>query len=177
MKRKFLILMLLACTFLGHAQVNRPKLVVGIVVDQMRWDYLYFYNKEYVSDGFKRLLSEGYSCQNTMVPYIPTVTAIGHSCVYTGSVPALMGILGNNFYINGKDTYCCGDETVQSVGSDSKEGKMSPRNLLASTIGDELKLATNYKSKVFGVALKDRASILPAGHSADARNWRKDIRR
>ena len=171
MKRKFLILMLLACTFLGHAQVNRPKLVVGIVVDQMRWDYLYFYNKEYVSDGFKRLLSEGYSCQNTMVPYIPTVTAIGHSCVYTGSVPALMGILGNSFYINGKDTYCCGDETVQSVGSDSKEGKMSPRNLLASTIGDELKLATNYKSKVFGVALKDRASILPAGHSADAAYW------
>ena len=156
---------------MGHAQVNRPKLVVGIVVDQMRWDYLYYYNKEFVEGGFKRLLAEGYSCENTMIPYIPTVTAIGHSSIYTGSVPALTGILGNSFFINGKNTYCCGDDNVQSVGSSSKEGKMSPRNLLASTIGDELKLATDFKSKVIGVALKDRAAILPAGHSADAAYW------
>ena len=171
MKKNILILLLLACSFMGHAQVNRPKLVVGIVVDQMRWDYLYYYNKEFVEGGFKRLLAEGYSCENTMIPYIPTVTAIGHSSIYTGSVPALTGILGNSFFINGKNTYCCGDDNVQSVGSSSKEGKMSPRNLLASTIGDELKLATNFKSKVIGVALKDRAAILPAGHSADAAYW------
>lgn len=171
MKRNILILLLLACSFMGHAQVNRPKLVVGIVVDQMRWDYLYYYNKEFVEGGFKRLLAEGYSCENTMIPYIPTVTAIGHSSIYTGSVPALTGILGNSFFIDGKNTYCCGDDNVQSVGSSSKEGKMSPRNLLASTIGDELKLATDFKSKVIGVALKDRAAILPAGHSADAAYW------
>ena len=171
MKKNILILLLLACSFMGHAQVNRPKLVVGIVVDQMRWDYLYYYNKEFVEGGFKRLLAEGYSCENTMIPYIPTVTAIGHSSIYTGSVPALTGILGNSFFINGKNTYCCGDYNVQSVGSSSKEGKMSPRNLLASTIGDELKLATDFKSKVIGVALKDRAAILPAGHSADAAYW------
>ena len=171
MKKNILILLLLACSFMGHAQVNRPKLVVGIVVDQMRWDYLYYYNKEFVEGGFKRLLAEGYSCENTMIPYIPTVTAIGHSSIYTGSVPALTGILGNSFFINGKNTYCCGDDNVQSVGSSSKEGKMSPRNLLASTIGDELKLATDFKSKVIGVALKDRAAILPAGHSADAAYW------
>ncbi len=171
MKKNILILLLLACSFMGHAQVNRPKLVVGIVVDQMRWDYLYYYNKEFVEGGFKRLLAEGYSCENIMIPYIPTVTAIGHSSIYTGSVPALTGILGNSFFINGKNTYCCGDDNVQSVGSSSKEGKMSPRNLLASTIGDELKLATDFKSKVIGVALKDRAAILPAGHSADAAYW------
>ena len=171
MKKNILILLLLACSFMGHAQVNRPKLVVGIVVDQMRWDYLYYYNKEFVEGGFKRLLAEGYSCENTMIPYIPTVTAIGHSSIYTGSIPALTGILGNSFFINGKNTYCCGDDNVQSVGSSSKEGKMSPRNLLASTIGDELKLATDFKSKVIGVALKDRAAILPAGHSADAAYW------
>lgn len=171
MKKNILILLLLACSLMGHAQVNRPKLVVGIVVDQMRWDYLYYYNKEFVEGGFKRLLAEGYSCENTMIPYIPTVTAIGHSSIYTGSVPALTGILGNSFFINGKNTYCCGDDNVQSVGSSSKEGKMSPRNLLASTIGDELKLATDFKSKVIGVALKDRAAILPAGHSADAAYW------
>ena len=171
MKKNILILLLLACSFMGHAQVNRPKLVVGIVVDQMRWDYLYYYNKEFVEGGFKRLLAEGYSCENTMIPYIPTVTAIGHSSIYTGSVPALTGILGNSFFINGKNTYCCGDDNVQSVGSSSKEGKMSPPNLLASTIGDELKLATDFKSKVIGVALKDRAAILPAGHSADAAYW------
>lgn len=171
MKKNILILLLLACSFMGHAQVNRPKLVVGIVVDQMRWDYLYYYNKEFVEGGFKRLLAKGYSCENTMIPYIPTVTAIGHSSIYTGSVPALTGILGNSFFINGKNTYCCGDDNVQSVGSSSKEGKMSPRNLLASTIGDELKLATDFKSKVIGVALKDRAAILPAGHSADAAYW------
>jgi len=171
MKKNILILLLLACSFMGHAQVNRPKLVVGIVVDQMRWDYLYYYNKEFVEGGFKRLLAKGYSCENTIIPYIPTVTAIGHSSIYTGSVPALTGILGNSFFINGKNTYCCGDDNVQSVGSSSKEGKMSPRNLLASTIGDELKLATDFKSKVIGVALKDRAAILPAGHSADAAYW------
>ena len=92
MKKNILILLLLACSFMGHAQVNRPKLVVGIVVDQMRWDYLYYYNKEFVEGGFKRLLAEGYSCENTMIPYIPTVTAIGHSSIYTGSVPTAVAM-------------------------------------------------------------------------------------
>ena len=171
MKKSIFIGLLLACSTVLNAQVRRPKLVVGIVVDQMRWDYLYYYNNEFGEGGFKRLLREGRSCQNTMIPYIPTVTAIGHSSIYTGSVPALIGILGNDFFINGRPTYCCQDDSVQSVGSTTVEGKMSPRNLLASTIGDELKLATNFRAKVVGVALKDRAAILPAGHSADAAYW------
>ena len=153
------------------AEIQRPKLVVGLVVDQMRWDYLYYYYDQYGEGGLRKLVDEGFSFENTMINYVPTVTAIGHTSIYTGTTPALHGICGNDFYINGKRTYCCGDETVLSVGSDSKEGQMSPRNNLASGIGDVLKIATDYKAKVIGVALKDRAAILPAGHGADAAYW------
>ncbi|MFC2438917.1 MAG: alkaline phosphatase family protein, partial [Prevotella melaninogenica] len=152
----------------ANAQIQRPKLVVGLVVDQMRWDYLYYYNNEYGNDGLKRLLNQGFSFENTHINYAPTVTAIGHSSVYTGSIPAFTGIAGNYFYQDDKSVYCCEDNTVKSVGSDSKEGQMSPRRMLTSTIGDELQVATDFRSKVIGVALKDRASILPAGHAADA---------
>src|SRR5690349_17984875 len=148
-------------------KLPRPKLVVGIMVDQMRWDYLYRYYDRYGTGGFKRILNEGFSCENTFIDYLPTVTAIGHSSVYTGSVPAIHGIAGNDFIINatGKTMYCAEDSTVSTVGSNSAAGKMSPRNLLATTITDELKLATNFRSKVIGIALKDRGSILPAGHA------------
>jgi predicted AlkP superfamily pyrophosphatase or phosphodiesterase len=96
----------------------RPKLVVGIVVDQMRWDYLYRYYSRYSDNGFKRLLNEGFSCENTQVDYIPTFTGPGHTCIYTGSVPAIHGIAGNDFTIQatGKSMYCTDDSTVQSVG-------------------------------------------------------------
>lgn len=183
MKIKNLFLVLLIASALPAASQNkskntpvnlpRPKLVVGIVVDQMRWDYLYRYYDRYQNGGFKRMLTEGFSCENTFIDYVPTVTAIGHSSVYTGSVPAIHGIAGNDFIINatGKTMYCTEDSTATTVGSSSKAGKMSPRNLLASTIGDELRLATNFRSKVIGIALKDRGAILPAGHSANAAYW------
>ena len=173
--KKICITLVMLCsmtiTVMAAGRLERPKLVVGLVVDQMRWDYLYYYYNEYGEGGLKRLVDEGFSCENNMIPYIPTITAIGHTSIYTGSTPALHGICGNDFFIDGKPVYCCGDSTVKSVGSDTKEGQMSPRNLIASTIGDELKLATNWKSKVIGVALKDRAAILPAGHAADAAYW------
>lgn len=153
------------------AAISRPRLIVGLVVDQMRWDYLYYYYNQFGANGLRRLVDQGYSYENTMINYVPTVTAIGHSSVYTGSVPALTGIAGNNFWKDGRHTYCCEDTTVSSVGSKSREGMMSPRNLLASGIGDVLKIATDYQAKVFGVALKDRAAILPAGHAADAAYW------
>lgn len=158
------------------SSVPRPKLVVGIVVDQMRWDYLYRYYDRYQSGGFKRLLNDGFTCENTNVDYIPTVTAAGHTCIYTGSVPAIHGIAGNDFIIQatGKSLYCTEDSTVKTVGSNSKAGQMSPRNLLASTITDELKLATNFRSKVIGIALKDRGGILPGGHAANAAYWFDD---
>ncbi|MBS1523996.1 MAG: alkaline phosphatase family protein [Bacteroidetes bacterium] len=157
-------------------QLPRPKLVVGIVVDQMRWDYLYRFYDRYQQNGFKRLLNEGFSCDNTQIDYIPTFTAPGHSCIYTGSVPAIHGIAGNDFIIQatGKSMYCTEDTTVKTLGSTSKAGEMSPRNLLTTTVTDELKLATNFRSKVIGIALKDRGGILPAGHTANAAYWFDD---
>ncbi|GAA4803621.1 alkaline phosphatase family protein [Olivibacter ginsenosidimutans] len=158
-----------------HAAVDRPKLVIGIMVDQMRWDYLYRYYERYTEGGFKRLLNEGFSCENTYINYIPTYTAVGHSSVYTGTTPAIHGIAGNDFIIQatGKSMYCAQDDDVTPLGTaaDNKAGKMSPKNLLASTITDELKLATNFRSKVIGIAIKDRGAILPAGHFADAAYW------
>ncbi|MGN1375316.1 MAG: alkaline phosphatase family protein [Prevotella sp.] len=151
--------------------IKRPKLVVGIVVDQMRWDYLYRYYGLYGDGGFKRLMREGFKCENTMINYLPSYTAVGHASVYTGTVPAVHGIVGNTMFLDGKATYCCTDNTVGSVGTDTKAGQMSPHNMLSTTIGDELKTATDFKSKVIGVALKDRASILPAGHTADGAYW------
>ena len=159
------------------AQTNaKPKLVVGIVVDQMRWDYLYRYYDRYEEGGFKRMLGEGFSCENTFINYLPSVTAIGHSTIYTGSVPAIHGIAGNDWpdQVTGRKWYCTEDTTVAPVGSSNAAGKMSPRNLLASTITDELKLATNFRSRVVGVSLKDRAAILPAGHTADGAFWLDD---
>jgi predicted AlkP superfamily pyrophosphatase or phosphodiesterase len=156
--------------------IPRPKLMVGLVVDQMRWDYLYRYYDRYQAGGFKRMLNEGFTCENTQIPYIPTVTAAGHTCIYTGSVPAIHGIAGNDFIIQatGKSMYCTDDSTVVGVGSTSPAGKMSPRNLLATTVTDELRLATNFRSKVIGIALKDRGGILPAGHTANAAYWFDD---
>lgn len=151
--------------------VERPKLVVGIVVDQMRWDYLYRYYDLYCDGGFKRMMREGFNCENTMINYLPAFTAVGHASIFTGTVPAVHGIVGNSFFIDDKRIYCCEDKAVKSVGTDTDAGQCSPKNMLSTTIGDELKVATSFASKVVGVALKDRAAILPAGHSADAAFW------
>lgn len=159
----------------GTEGIARPKLVVGIVIDQMRWDYLYRFNPLFKANGgFKRLMGEGFSCDNTLIPYTPTITACGHTCAYTGSVPAIHGITGNAWWDNQlmRNVYCSEDKTVKGVGGKTEEdGQMSPRNMLVTTICDELRLATNFKSKVIGIALKDRGAILPAGHSANAAYW------
>ncbi|MFI5133568.1 MAG: alkaline phosphatase family protein [Chitinophagales bacterium] len=175
MKKILSIVLAFTITLCGFAQsLQRPKLVVGIVVDQMRWDYLYRYYDRYASNGgFKRLLSQGFTCENTMIPYTPSLTACGHTCIYTGSVPAITGITDNIWWDNEKthSVYCVSDNSVKSVGSNDDAGEMSPRNLLVTTVCDELKLATNFRSKVIGIALKDRGGILPAGHSANAAYW------
>src|SRR5690554_3591003 len=113
----------------NSTKLPRPKLVVGLVVDQMRWDYLYRYYDRYGEGGFKRMINEGFSADNTNIDYVPTVTAIGHSTIYTGSVPSIHGIAGNDFIINatGETMYCTEDSTVSTVGSTSDAGKMSPR--------------------------------------------------
>jgi predicted AlkP superfamily pyrophosphatase or phosphodiesterase len=154
---------------------TKPKLVVGIVIDQMRWDYLYRFQPLFKSNGgFKRMMNSGFSCDNTMVPYAPTVTACGHTCIYTGSVPNIHGIVGNNWWDKSlnKLAYCTEDRSIEGVGNTKGDaGKMSPRNMLVTTISDELRLTTNFKSKVIGVAIKDRGAILPAGQSANAAYW------
>ena len=147
---------------------------MGIVVDQMRWDFLYrYYNRYAENGGFKRLMKQGFNCDNTLIPYAPTVTACGHASIYTGSVPSINGMTGNLWWDNqlNRSVYCTEDSSVKTVGSNTTLGLQSPRNLLTTTIGDELRLATNFKSKVIGIALKDRASILPAGHSANGAYW------
>ncbi|MGN6567152.1 MAG: alkaline phosphatase PafA [Flavipsychrobacter sp.] len=160
----------------AQTQISRPKLIVGIVIDQMRWDYLYRYYNLYGSDGFKRLMNEGFNCDNTLINYLPSYTGPGHSCIYTGSVPSIHGIAANDWIDNatGKSVYCVDDPTVNLVGDAGGNGSYSPRNLLVTTVTDELKLATNLRSKVYGVSLKDRGSILPAGHLANAAYWYDD---
>lgn len=175
MKKLLLLVLLAACLTPAVAQPQfgeHPKLVVGVVVDQMRWDYLSRYYHQFTNDGFRRLIGDGFSCDNCLINYIPTVTSIGHTSIYTGTTPAFHGICGNNFFKDGRKIYCTDDSTVNVVGTDNqKKGQMSPRNMLATTIGDQLRLHTDFKSKVIGVSYKDRAAILPAGHSATAAYW------
>lgn len=162
-----------ACTR-KSADVERPKIVIGLVVDQMRWDYLYRYYDRYSNNGFKRLLRNGYDCRQAYINYLPSYTAPGHACIYTGSVPAIHGIAGNEWIdnISGRHTYCVADTAVRSVGGDTgSHESMSPANLLTTTVTDELRLATNFRSRVYGVSLKDRSSILPAGHLANGAYW------
>ncbi|MCX6189531.1 MAG: alkaline phosphatase family protein [Bacteroidetes bacterium] len=172
---KYLSLLLFSILYFNSnaQQVDRPKLVVGIVVDQMKFDYIYRYWNKLGDGGFKRLVREGFECSNTKYNYSPTVTGPGHASIYTGSTPHSHGIVSNDWYNRTlhKDVYCVDDSSVNSIGGSSKSGSMSPRNLLVNTIGDELKLATNFKAKVIGIALKDRGAILPAGHAANAAYW------
>ena len=158
----------------ANQPVARPKLVVGLVMDQMRWDYLYRYYDMYSeTGGFKKLLKEGFTCENAFLPYTPSITACGHASAYTGSVPAINGIAGNSWWDKeqNRTVYCTEDKSVNTVGSSSQQGKMSPRNMLVSTIADELRFSNNYRGKTIGIAIKDRGAILPAGHSANAAYW------
>ena len=152
---------------------ERPKLVVGIVVDQMRYDYLTrFYNK-YGDGGFKRMMNEGFNCKNNHFNYIPTYTGPGHASIYTGTTPKYHGIIANDWYDKElkKSVYCTEDDSVQSVGTSSSAGQMSPQRMKTTTFGDENRLFTQMRGKTIGVSIKDRASILPAGHTANAAYW------
>jgi predicted AlkP superfamily pyrophosphatase or phosphodiesterase len=169
------LLLFLVCVFSIHSQAQqRPKLVVGIVVDQMKMEYLYRFSDDYSANGFKRLMGKGFTFYNMNYNYVPTFTAPGHASIYTGTTPATHGIMGNDWFIRstGKSMYCTDDAGVKTlVEGTEKEGAMSPKNLLSTTITDELRMATNFKGKVIGLSIKDRGAILPAGHFANWAFW------
>ena len=171
--KKLVVFFLLAGILNGFAQ-QKPKLVIGIVVDQMKTEYLYRFYDDFSENGFKRLMTNGYTFQNTHYNYMPTYTGPGHASIYTGTTPSVHGIVGNEWFNRSSQTemYCTDDANVVTIGDGTEsEGKMSPKNLQSTTITDELKLATNFKSKVIGISLKDRGAILPAGHFADWAFW------
>ena len=150
-----------------------PKLVVGIVVDQMRYDYLTRFWYNYGEGGFRRLVEDGFLCKNNHFNYAPTSTGPGHASVYTGTTPATHGIIGNNWYdkVADESVYCVADPNYESVGTTSDAGKMSPHRMKVNTITDELRLHTEMIGKTIAISLKDRGAVLPGGHTANAAYW------
>ncbi len=176
-KRSLFLLFSLFLSTLLYAQQNdvsqKPKLVVGIVVDQMRQEYLYRFYDKFNKGGFRRMMTDGFMLKNAHYNYVPTVTGPGHASVYTGATPSIHGIIGNEFYDKEirRMVNCVEDTLYKPVGNAEANGKLSPGRLISSTITDELKIFTQKKAKVIGVSIKDRGAILPAGHMADAAYW------
>lgn len=175
MKQITFLLFTLFFSFNAIAQIpeKKPKLVVGIVVDQMRYDYLTRFWDRFEDNGFKKLINEGYNFKNNHFNYVPTYTGPGHASVHTGTSPMNHGIIGNGWYdkFAGEDVYCTGDDSVQPLGTKSSAGKMSPHRMKATTVADQNRLHTQMRGKTIGVSIKDRGSILPAGHTANAAYW------
>ena len=171
----FLLLFFIGYSYQGLAQdSNKPKLVVGVIIDQMGFDQLYKYHDRYGETGFKRLIREGFNFKNANVNYIPSETAPGHASIYTGTTPAYHGIIGNSWYDRNLGNYVGNviDSNEKIVGSiNENPNGTSPKNLAATTITDELRLRSKFKSKVISVSIKDRAAILPGGKSANAAYW------
>lgn len=172
---RLVLALLLALPLLAPAQSpRRPKLVVAIVVDQFRYDYLTRFRDQYTG-GLARLLNQGAVFTNAFYQHYPTVTAIGHSTLLSGATPSISGIVGNDWYDRGTRSGVTSveehDKNISMLGGRGKAGKSaSPRRLLVSTLGDELKMAGR-NSKVIGISMKDRSAILPAGHMADGAFW------
>lgn len=152
----------------------QPKLVVQVVVDQMRAEYLQRFNHQFNEDGGLRLLLDsGFSYSNTHYNYIPTYTGPGHASISTGTTPKYHGIVANDWLDtrSGYEMYCAEDTTVLPVGTVEGSSKRSPRNLRALTFSDAIKLYTNGEGKSYGVSVKDRGAIFPAGQLADGAFW------
>jgi predicted AlkP superfamily pyrophosphatase or phosphodiesterase len=155
---------------------EKPKLIVGIVVDQMRYDYLSRFYDKFDQNGFKRLMNEGTFCRYAYLNYIFTQTGPGHASIFTGTTPSNHGIVSNEWYIplRKQKIYCVEDSKMSTVGSTSDNGKCSPQYLMTTTFGDQLKLHYLNKAKVISISLKDRAAILPGGKNPDAAYWYDD---
>jgi predicted AlkP superfamily pyrophosphatase or phosphodiesterase len=167
----FVVLSLVSCQ--KKIEPTSPKLVVGIVVDQMRIDYLSRFQNHYGSDGFKRFYNQGFIAKNHHFDYAQTKTGPGHASIATGSPPAIHGIIANDWFNKVSETYqyCVYDSAYAGVGTDTHEGKKAPTQLLVSTFADEIRLATQMRGKAIGISLKDRAAILSIGHSANGAYW------
>jgi predicted AlkP superfamily pyrophosphatase or phosphodiesterase len=174
--KKILALFLVLSATISYSQSAKPKLVVGVVVDMMRYEYLDRYKAHYGEGGFLRLMNNGFNCRNLHINYVPTMTAAGHSAIFTGTTPRFNGIIGNDWFDRkaGRMRYCVEDRSVKSVGVENASAQMSPRSMLSTTIADQLKLHNVGRGKSIGISLKDRGAILPAGHSAEAAYWFSD---
>ena len=173
MKLKLLVLLFLCWTTQSvFSQKDAPKLVVGIVIDQMCYDYLYRFYPNFGKGGFKRLMDKGSHFRNVTYNYVPTFTGPGHASIYTGTTPSNHGIIGNDWFHRpyNRGVNCVDDTSVTAMGTQSVDGLCSPHFLRANTITDQLRL-TYPSSKVIGVSIKDRGAILPAGHLANGAYW------
>ena len=148
------------------------KLVVGIVVDQMRMDYIYRFQSHFGDQGFKRFYNEGFVAKNHHFDYKQTKTGPGHASIATGTPPAINGIIGNDWFDKQrqKERYCVDDQNFLSLGTAKTRGK-APTALLVSTFADENRLATQMHGKAVSVSLKDRSAILSIGHTANGAYW------
>jgi predicted AlkP superfamily pyrophosphatase or phosphodiesterase len=155
------------------AQTKRPRLVLLIAVDQFRYDYLERFGDLFGAGGLRRLMRDGASWAECNYDHVPTETAPGHATMLTGAWPSETGIIANLWYdrVEGKSIENVRDDSVRLLGGGTGEVASSPRNLLASTLGDQLKMATAGRARVVGVSSKNRAAILPAGRMADAAYW------
>ena len=165
---------LLFLTISVESQINKPpKLFVGIVIDQMREDFLMRFYDQFSEEGFKRLVNNGALCRDVQYNYTPTITAVGHTSIYSGTTPKYHGIIGNSWYDRKSKSviYCVTDSAEKIVGNETSSVGVSPRHLLSTNLSDELKISTNKKAKVISISTKDRAAVLPAGHMADGAFW------
>ncbi len=156
---------------------EKPKLIVTIVIDQFRYDYIYKFWDKLDENGLKKMVQEGSFCKNAQYNYLLNETSVGHATISTGAYPSHHGIISNNWYVSLKDEIinCVMDEGMRTVGGSYEAGRASPAQLLASTLGDELKLSNNFKSKVAGIAIDNSAAILSSGHTADYAYWYDDV--
>ncbi len=172
MKYLIAFLLILGSILCGHSQKNKPKVVVGIVIDQMCYEYLYRFQNNYSKKGFKEIMKNGTNCRNVEYNYIPTYTGPGHASIYAGTTPSNHGIIANNWFEREKNKLvnCVGDNSVHSIGANSIYGNCSPHRLKSYTVTDQLKM-TYPQSKVVSISIKDRGAILPGGHKSDGSYW------
>ncbi|NPA45353.1 MAG: alkaline phosphatase family protein [Chlorobi bacterium] len=161
-------------TFSQHKTTpEKPKLIISIFIEGMRYDYLYKYWDKFSEGGFKRLINKGMFLKNAQYKYLYTKSSSAYATFVTGANPSQHGIINDYWYerLSNSKTYCTYNKNVNAVGTNSYEEKNSPSSLLCSTFSDELRLSNFKQSKVISISPKDYAAVLPAGHLGNAAYW------